>query len=115
MKKERRVECGKVLSSGELIIFPDKECNETEKPQTSVACERSDCPRWHAGEWEQCSETCGNGNRFRDVKCVQGDNLEHELLDESCECSGLKPPGVQSCSGLPTCPPDVERTLINHT
>ena len=107
------MECTKVSSTDELIIFPDKECNETIKPETSSTCERTDCPRWNVTEWGECSATCGNGNRFRVVKCVQGDNVKLELPDEDCECSApLKPTRVKSCE-LPTCPPVTESKSYN--
>jgi hypothetical protein len=105
MKRERTVDCREVTSSGELVIFPDKECNETQKPATSEACERTDCPQWHESEWAPCDATCGNGNRFREVTCIQGNNTEERLSDELCECnSPFKPPRVKSCPDLPTCP-----------
>ena len=105
MKRERQVVCAAVASSGDLVVFPDKECNETLKPVTTEICERTDCPRWHTSEWAQCDATCGNGNRFREVTCVRGNNIDERLSDEMCECSSpFKPTRVQSCPNLPTCP-----------
>lgn len=102
MRRHRNVSCAVVSSSGELVTFPDRECNATTRPETSIACERTDCPRWQTSDWGHCSSTCGNGNRFRDVQCVQGDRGQR-LPDSSCECSQLKPPVVQSCPNLPPC------------
>ena len=104
MRRERTVDCADRTSSGDLVVFPDKECNETLKPATSEVCVRADCPQWHESEWGPCQATCGNGNQFRNVTCIRGDNVEERLSDNLCECSGVKPTGVKTCPNLPPCP-----------
>ena len=100
------MKCTEVTSSGDLVVFPDRECNETAKPVTSEPCERTDCPKWNTTEWGECDATCEDGNRYRDVRCVQGDNVQQTLPDESCQCIfPPKPSRVQSCPDLQTCPP----------
>lgn len=101
MRKERRVICGAV-SSGELVVFPDRECNATTKPVASMSCNRSDCPRWERTSYGACDVTCGHGNRYRDVTCKGGDG--QTLTDDQCECMDLKPPIVEICPDLPSCP-----------
>ena len=98
--KEREVDCGAVKSSGTLVVFPDRECNETTKPPTSTVCVRSDCPRWRVSNWTQCDVTCGDGNQARDVNCIGSSGAL--LTYDRCECRQLQPPTIRSCT-LPAC------------
>lgn len=103
MTKERKVVCGAVTSSGELVEFPDRECNATTKPNTRMPCVRTDCPQWRTSDWGECNASCGDGNRYRDVYCASVDGRQR-LTDQQCRCMPFKPPYIQSCPNLPSCP-----------
>lgn len=51
------------------------------------------CGIWIAGEWSECSGTCGNAARYREVKCANGDM-----------CSSIiKPHEIEICLNNPPC------------
>ena len=54
----------------------------------------------------QCSATCGDGLRKRDVVCIKklGDRLFTVVNHENCQ-SAEKPQASESCGPLPECEP----------
>eukprot|EP01029_Cantina_marsupialis_P008136 TRINITY_DN193_c0_g1_i7.p1 TRINITY_DN193_c0_g1~~TRINITY_DN193_c0_g1_i7.p1 ORF type:complete len:3028 (+),score=1113.20 TRINITY_DN193_c0_g1_i7:82-9165(+) len=57
----------------------DQKCIDTEgpKPETSRECNRQKCPltyEWIVGEWSECNEMCGTGEKTRTVKCKSSED-----------------------------------------
>ncbi|CAL1267123.1 unnamed protein product [Larinioides sclopetarius] len=78
---------------------PRNLCNESEIPTVIEACPQlPPCPQWKAGEWEQCSVTCGSGIRKRQVTCTE---TNIPVSPEKCD-ELSKPRQVDTCK-LPLC------------
>lgn len=52
---------------------PERRCHHLEKPVgQSIRCNTRPCPaKWRAGAWGECSVSCGDGFRSRELECVQ--------------------------------------------
>jgi len=74
--KTRKVVCyNKLLGRNE----PDEKCGLPLKPENVTDCMNEECPpRWHTGEWEQCSTSCGQGKKHRSVECHRGNQVVAE-------------------------------------
>eukprot|EP00118_Oscarella_pearsei_P025899 m.308995 g.308995 ORF g.308995 m.308995 type:complete len:1646 (+) comp45241_c0_seq1:82-5019(+) len=85
-----------VCQSRDGSQLPDSECNGSEKlsPKTEKCKSRVICHRWKAGEWSQCSKTCGKGNSQRQVKCY--DSNERVVSDTFCDPSN-RPVKMRKC------------------
>ncbi|RUS86757.1 hypothetical protein EGW08_005480 [Elysia chlorotica] len=122
----RRVVCIQQTSNfreDQSSVTSDSECDAAAKPDTEEKCTRADCEAiWFAGPWGQCSVTCGDGYKSRDVRCIIDDgNQDGNRKEiswkgtgsiESAGClSSLRPDTIQICSRL-TCPlePRYQRT-----
>ncbi|KAM8961416.1 A disintegrin and metalloproteinase with thrombospondin motifs 12 [Pelodytes ibericus] len=71
-------------------------------------CHNQDCPpRWWAGEWQQCSTTCGpTGEKKRTVLCIRTVGSDEQALPSE-DCHHLtKPKGYVSCHRDVLCPSD---------
>ena len=68
-EKTRTVHC--TLTSNQTIV-QDRYCDDGNAPQLKMDCGSDvNCVyQWEAGEWGECSSTCGEGERERDVSCV---------------------------------------------
>ena len=63
----RRVRCQR----GRAFV-PDDQCDQANKPSTSVSCQTNACPnlsKWVYTNWSQCSKTCGTGEQTRQRHC----------------------------------------------
>ncbi|KAJ6656242.1 hypothetical protein lerEdw1_003970 [Lerista edwardsae] len=78
-------------------------CDETVKPPDSSHCDSGPCPRWNYGDWGECSQTCGNGIKTRQVICQLPNG--HILDEHNCEVLE-KPPDMAQCN-LHACPGEV--------
>ncbi|XP_060064092.1 ADAMTS-like protein 4 [Ylistrum balloti] len=60
---------------------------------------------WFDGPWSECSATCGEGVRRRDVVCMKkvGERLFAPVKPVNCDISD-KPVTEESCGPLPECP-----------
>lgn len=94
----------------------EKRCHTLEKPSgTSLRCNVRPCPaKWRSGPWSECSVTCGNGVRNREMECVQEVNslLTLRVADGAC----LEPktlPVTEPCS-MPACE-DSRSKMIQQT
>ncbi|XP_071509082.1 A disintegrin and metalloproteinase with thrombospondin motifs 7-like [Diadema antillarum] len=74
--RQRSVFCIRGMMNGEHGVLHDSDCMQEgqEKPATKSACE--DLPRcelatgiWFAGDWSECSASCGEGFSTRQVIC----------------------------------------------
>ena len=55
---------------GEGHVLEDRNCEHLVK-MSSRKCGQEDCAGWYAGQWSECSETCGRGVRQRAYSCQQ--------------------------------------------
>uniref|UniRef100_A0A5F9C8H0 ADAM metallopeptidase with thrombospondin type 1 motif 9 n=1 Tax=Oryctolagus cuniculus TaxID=9986 RepID=A0A5F9C8H0_RABIT len=79
----------------------EAECNPYTRPASERTCQAPPCPRytWRAEQWQECSKTCGEGSRYRQVVCVAED--KGEVHSAHCE-PARRPADHESCS-LPPC------------
>ncbi|XP_056325580.1 A disintegrin and metalloproteinase with thrombospondin motifs 14 isoform X1 [Danio aesculapii] len=109
----RVVQCMQPLHNNTSRAVHAKYCTE-EKPLTRRACNASACPsQWRTGAWSQCSVSCGEGIRQRQVICRPADS-------SSAPCDANKPENVsicrlQPCTGAPTLPTPTNVSLGNST
>ncbi|XP_050394785.1 ADAMTS-like protein 2 [Patella vulgata] len=86
----------------------DAYCDKDEKPELSHhVCSRNACPpRWVAGEWGQCSRTCGAGLQERQVKCWQllAPGFDSSVHDYLCP-NDTKPGLTRKCNAMLQCGP----------
>uniref|UniRef100_A0A4W5R3Z5 PLAC domain-containing protein n=1 Tax=Hucho hucho TaxID=62062 RepID=A0A4W5R3Z5_9TELE len=84
------------LHNGTNRTVHTKYCTE-DRPETRKVCNPSACPaQWRTGAWSQCSVSCGEGIRQRQVVCRATDNTIGQ-------CEGDKPETVLICK-LSPCP-----------
>ncbi|CAN9509520.1 unnamed protein product [Ophioblennius macclurei] len=91
-------------SSNRTAVLRDEDCRSP-KPGPVQACNRFDCPpMWDAGDWGQCSQSCGGGVQRRRVLCKQrlADGSILEMPDTFCP--SRSPTSQQPC-GKKDCPP----------
>lgn len=94
-----KVTCN-AIAYGILVEFPDEFCTEP-KPSPNTTCTRQDCPRWKTSNFGDCSTTCGEGERLRQVTCMSDGKEVDEAL---CRCQKRKPATVRVCENS-SCPP----------
>ncbi|XP_043086985.1 A disintegrin and metalloproteinase with thrombospondin motifs 14 isoform X3 [Puntigrus tetrazona] len=96
--QSRVVQCMQPLQNGTNRPVHTKYCSE-ERPETRRACNSSACPpQWRTGAWSQCSVSCGEGIRQRQVICRPAEG-------SSGQCDADKPESVSVCK-LPPCTGD---------
>ncbi|XP_071488649.1 uncharacterized protein [Diadema antillarum] len=97
-RQMRSVTCQqKVTQSIDLPTGPDQ-CRGLPKPAVVQTCRQRACASWSTGDWGACSSECGEGERQREVTCV--DETRSEL--EESECSHMpKPDDTQDCDAGP--------------
>ncbi|KAK3529633.1 hypothetical protein QTP70_032506 [Hemibagrus guttatus] len=91
----RVVQCVQPHHNGTHRVLHSKYCS-SDKPPTHRVC-NSTCPtQWRTGAWSQCSVTCGEGIKQRQVVC-------RSLENSSAQCEDEKPESVSICK-LSPCP-----------
>uniref|UniRef100_A0A8C3JV51 ADAM metallopeptidase with thrombospondin type 1 motif 9 n=1 Tax=Calidris pygmaea TaxID=425635 RepID=A0A8C3JV51_9CHAR len=95
-QKHRNVYC---LSKEGRHIEEDY-CKHLAKPNVQKKCRGGRCPKWKAGDWGQCSVSCGRGVQRRTVQCQGGTPKAAE--EAECDPAG-RPPPQRDCH-LPECP-----------
>lgn len=55
--------------------------------------------RWVAGDWGECSVTCGKGAQQREVGCVYQLQNGSFLTTRDLYCLSVKPASIQHCEG----------------
>ncbi|XP_050980652.1 A disintegrin and metalloproteinase with thrombospondin motifs 3 isoform X4 [Labeo rohita] len=111
--QSRLVQCMQPLQNGTNRPVHTKYCTE-ERPETRRACNTSACPsQWRTGAWSQCSVSCGEGIRQRQVICRPSEG-------SSGQCDADKPESVSicklpPCTGEPSLPSPTKDLLENFT
>lgn len=110
------VECGKGVQTRSVFCtdtinnqrVDDEVCddNNSTKPVLEKPCLTVDCDaQWYKGDWEECSEVCGNhGWQYRVVYChkVFANGKRMTVDDDNCT-SVERPPVKQTCNRF-SCP-----------
>ncbi|XP_075068934.1 A disintegrin and metalloproteinase with thrombospondin motifs 16 [Mixophyes fleayi] len=80
-------------------------CNAKNRPViVPVPCNLQACPpSWSAGNWTECSQTCGTGEQFRQIHCKQRRHYKLEIVAKKL-CSMPQPAHRQTCK-THNCPP----------
>ncbi|XP_048588500.1 A disintegrin and metalloproteinase with thrombospondin motifs 9 isoform X2 [Nematostella vectensis] len=77
--KTRRTWC--TASNGTQI--QDKYCSQPRRPRDQRECNRHrQCGDWETGAWSECSKSCGDGVKTRELRCLY--NIEY-ANEENCE------------------------------
>ncbi|ELU06312.1 hypothetical protein CAPTEDRAFT_158288 [Capitella teleta] len=82
-RQVRRVHCRAVSKEGLLMPgnLPWTNCNATERPETVRVCNNGGCNdtyQWTASNWSECSKSCGEGKKTRELLCVDKAGAAHE-------------------------------------
>ncbi|XP_036400161.1 A disintegrin and metalloproteinase with thrombospondin motifs 7-like [Megalops cyprinoides] len=89
-------------------VVEDRYCDLGTRPDDKQAsCNEELCPAmWWAGEWQECSSTCGEaGLTKRTVLCIQSVGLEEQRALHPSECQHLpRPESVTPCNTHLPCP-----------
>ncbi|XP_065916635.1 papilin-like [Dysidea avara] len=93
-------------TAGTKIRAPDIECSDQSKeglPYNLIFCDQPACPsEWTHSDWTHCSQSCGGGDRMRDVRCVQviRDGVQPIQTPGKCD-SETKPASLHECNKHP--------------
>lgn len=69
--QNRVVVCVLSQRRGRTMLVGDNYCTGEEKPSTYMSCDLEPCgPEWYMNGWGRCSASCGDGQKSRDVKCL---------------------------------------------
>ncbi|XP_065207649.1 protein madd-4 isoform X2 [Planococcus citri] len=81
-------------------------CDISQMPEGRLLeCNIEPCPpKWEAGEWSVCSQSCGSGIKTRRLYCVEEHNKTKTKVFNHL-CKGHKPRMQESCNMQP-CPPE---------
>ncbi|ESO96234.1 hypothetical protein LOTGIDRAFT_174945 [Lottia gigantea] len=63
----------------------DEKCSHLPKPASHESCFLTPCGHWKTGDWTECTVTCGEGIRKRQVKCMLFGDVVTD--DDQCDLS----------------------------
>uniref|UniRef100_A0A6Q2XNM5 ADAM metallopeptidase with thrombospondin type 1 motif 7 n=1 Tax=Esox lucius TaxID=8010 RepID=A0A6Q2XNM5_ESOLU len=94
---KRTVLCIQAVGLEEKRALQPSECHHMPRPDSVTACNTHiPCPAdWSAGNWSECSLTCGGGVRSREVVCSRNTGVD---------CDPRKKPSVLIACYLKDCP-----------
>ena len=112
--RSRNVTCIQVINKFFDPVTKDPTLCSENQPQSQETCNHHHCyNHWHKGPWSdvsyslsfvyltfllnfQCSSSCGNGTRTRNITCINA----HQMEIEANNCSLLtKPEEEKNCTG----------------
>ncbi|XP_052808875.1 A disintegrin and metalloproteinase with thrombospondin motifs 18-like [Mya arenaria] len=81
------------------IKAEDYLCDIRTKPnEEPTPCNEHPCPyRWSAGNWSDCSVTCGHGKKTRYINCLQFTDGEDQVVKDDLCASERRPVDQMSC------------------
>ncbi|XP_043685807.1 protein madd-4 isoform X2 [Vespula pensylvanica] len=86
---------------GNTVTVPNHMCPQP-PPADRQYCNVLDCPvKWSAGEWGECSKSCGGGVKRRNVTCEQIMALGRKQRREENKCPPQKPSSEKPCNTKP--------------
>ncbi|XP_039206103.1 A disintegrin and metalloproteinase with thrombospondin motifs 9 isoform X2 [Crotalus tigris] len=89
-QKYREVYC--MSKDGKLL--ENSLCTQLAKPNVLRKCRGGRCPKWKAGDWGQCSVSCGKGTQRRNVFC----HFTASKRTRETECNqSSRPASEQEC------------------
>lgn len=98
--QNRAVVCVLRQRRGRTMVVGDNYCTREEKPSTYMSCDLEPCrPEWYMNDWGRCSASCGEGQKSRDVKCLD----KNKSPSSGCD-PALMPRDRESCNDR-QCPP----------
>ncbi|XP_078097325.1 A disintegrin and metalloproteinase with thrombospondin motifs 7-like [Mustelus asterias] len=94
---KRTALCIQSVGLDEQRALQASDCQHMAKPEATSPCNREiPCPSdWSAGSWSECSVTCGEGVRRRNVLCLNNTNMT---------CSFEMKPAAKDPCHLKPCP-----------
>ncbi|XP_033749606.1 thrombospondin type-1 domain-containing protein 4-like [Pecten maximus] len=95
----RSVVCVRKDTNGMASVISDYYCDLQDKPETTTSCQLTRCmPEWFVSEWGQCSVTCGNGVRSREVRCLDGNYRPVGGCDPTVQPETTEPCNMDVCN-----------------
>uniref|UniRef100_A0A663MYA6 ADAM metallopeptidase with thrombospondin type 1 motif 7 n=1 Tax=Athene cunicularia TaxID=194338 RepID=A0A663MYA6_ATHCN len=93
---KRTVLCIQSVGLDEQRALQQADCQHLSKPDATMPCHQDvPCPsQWAAGNWSECSVTCGNGTRQRPVFCSNS---------TGAACDPAERPSSETICSLPQC------------
>ncbi|KAK6195859.1 hypothetical protein SNE40_001200 [Patella caerulea] len=93
--KKRTVDCIQSINNTLTVVGADNCVGD--KPTETERCNDLACPGvWMVDTWSQCSQSCGNGIKERQVKCVKNDTSRTPVADIQCDFFN-KPNMTEKC------------------
>ncbi|XP_034240290.1 ADAMTS-like protein 4 [Thrips palmi] len=90
-----------------LEVRDDDFCDPRQKPEPQQPCAERACPpHWYAGEWSECSQSCGTGAQKREVRCI-GPGGPSTACSEAAKLPSRKACHLQACSSAQS-PPETQ-------
>ncbi|XP_077456223.1 tetratricopeptide repeat domain 16 isoform X4 [Stigmatopora argus] len=90
----------------------DMYCDALTRPEpVHDFCIGRECPpRWEASSWNECSQTCGEGFQFRQVRCwkMLSPGLDSSVYSDLCTIANLEKPMERRACKSPACGPQWE-------
>ncbi|KAB0378513.1 hypothetical protein FD755_010091 [Muntiacus reevesi] len=100
--------CGGGIKSRFVICqFPngqlsqEQNCEMLNKPPSVVQCQVQSCPddvSWHRGPWKSCSISCKKRETYRQVKCMDAQNVQ--VSESFCDLAA-RPLTMKKCRNSP--------------
>ncbi|EDO45202.1 predicted protein [Nematostella vectensis] len=103
----RKIICRQEVKPGQYQSLADSSCSDT-KPSGEIerACAQTAClPEWQAGDWSECSASCGGGIITRPLKCTRKNRVGVSVTIHNLLCHhSLKPTTEMACNQDVPCP-----------
>lgn len=78
--QSRKVECTIITEDGTQIA-PEESCSDRRKPKVERRCRIQKCSaEWFTAEWSKCSQECGEGEKTREVVCLESYRMSEDCM-----------------------------------